>query len=101
MFQDSSIYSHFLRVFRAFGYQKYQNRMFNYELFAQFAQKMAVSAHFSIIEQPLPYFTLLFPYYVMCYSYAIPMLSERLSSAYATPMLQLVTHDVAILKPYS
>ena len=62
MFQDSSIYSHFLRNFRAFGYQKYQNRMFNYELFAQFAQKLAVSAHFSIIEQPLPYFPLHIPF---------------------------------------
>ena len=60
MFQDSSIYSHFLRIFRAFGYQKYQNRMFNYELFAQFAQKTAVSAHFSIFEEHLPCFPLHF-----------------------------------------
>ncbi len=56
------------------------------------------SSNFSLA---FPFTSLPYPYYLMRYSYTIPMLSERLSSAYATPMLQLVTHDVAILKPHS
>ncbi len=62
MFQDSSIYSHFLRIFRAFDYQKCQKHIFNYEQIAQFAQKLAVSVHFSIIEQSPPYFPLHIPF---------------------------------------
>ena len=96
MFQDSSIHSHFLRNFRAFGYQKYQNRMFNYEQIAQFAQIMAIPANFSIIEQFLPYFLLYIPSLALTIWCTILTLSQCYSNVYPLPTLRLCYKGICL-----